>query len=29
VLVEPYERELADWLAAVDRIAHAGDGMLS
>src|SRR5260221_14779992 len=29
VLVEPYERELADWLAAVDRIARAGEGMLS
>jgi probable F420-dependent oxidoreductase len=28
VLVEPYERELADWLAVVDRIAHAGEGML-
>ena len=29
VLVEPYERELTDWLAAVDRIARAGEGMLS
>ena len=29
VLVEPFERELGDWLAAVDRIARAGEGMLS
>ncbi len=29
VLVEPGERELADWLAAVERIAHAGEGMLA
>ena len=29
VLVEPAERELADWLAAVERIAQAGAGMLS
>jgi probable F420-dependent oxidoreductase len=29
VLVEPAEREIADWLAAVERIAHAGEGMLS
>jgi alkanesulfonate monooxygenase SsuD/methylene tetrahydromethanopterin reductase-like flavin-dependent oxidoreductase (luciferase family) len=29
VLVEPYERELTDWLGAVDRIARAGEGMLS
>jgi probable F420-dependent oxidoreductase len=28
VLVEPAERELSDWLAAVERIAHAGEGML-
>ena len=28
VLVEPAERELADWLAAVERIARAGEGML-
>ena len=29
VLVEPFERELGDWLAAVERIARAGEGMLS
>jgi len=29
VLVEPAERELEDWLAAVDRIADAGAEMLS
>src|SRR5881394_3823635 len=29
VLVEPFERELPDWLAAVERIARAGEGMLS
>jgi len=29
VLVEPAERELADWLAAVERIARAGEGMLA
>jgi len=29
VLVEPAARELADWLAAVERIAGAGEGMLS
>jgi probable F420-dependent oxidoreductase len=29
VLVEPAERELTDWLAAVGRIARAGKGMLS
>jgi probable F420-dependent oxidoreductase len=28
VLVEPYEREVEDWLRAVDRIARAGEGML-
>jgi probable F420-dependent oxidoreductase len=28
VLVEPYDRELADWLATVERIARAGEGML-
>ena len=28
VLVEPAERELSDWLAAVERIARAGEGML-
>jgi len=28
-LVEPAERELEDWLAAVDRIADAGAEMLS
>jgi probable F420-dependent oxidoreductase len=29
VLVEPSERELSDWLAAVERIARAGEGMLA
>ena len=29
VLVEPAKRELSDWLAAVERIARAGEGMLS
>jgi alkanesulfonate monooxygenase SsuD/methylene tetrahydromethanopterin reductase-like flavin-dependent oxidoreductase (luciferase family) len=29
VLLEPFERELPDWLAAVERIARAGEGMLS
>lgn len=29
VLVEPSERELPDWLAAVERIARAGEGMLA
>jgi hypothetical protein len=29
VLVEPAERELADWLATVERIAVAGKGMLA
>ncbi len=29
VLVEPAERELGDWVAAVERIARAGEGMLS
>jgi len=29
VLVEPFERELPDWLAVVERIARAGEGMLS
>jgi probable F420-dependent oxidoreductase len=29
VLVEPAERELSDWLAAVDRVAKAGEGMLA
>ena len=29
VLVEPAARELNDWLAAVERIAKAGEGMLS
>src|SRR5271170_2876776 len=28
VLAEPAERELSDWLAAVERIARAGEGML-
>jgi probable F420-dependent oxidoreductase len=28
VLVEPFERELEDWLCAVDRVARAGEGML-
>ncbi len=29
VLVEPHDRELSDWLASVERIAKAGEGMLS
>jgi probable F420-dependent oxidoreductase len=29
VLVEPYERELADWLAAVERVARAGEEFLA
>ncbi|HEV8681031.1 MAG TPA: TIGR03619 family F420-dependent LLM class oxidoreductase [Stellaceae bacterium] len=29
VLVEPAARELADWLAAVEHIARAGEGMLA
>ena len=29
VLVEPFDREIADWLATVERIARAGEGMLS
>ena len=29
VLVEPFERELDDWLRAVERIARAGEGMLA
>jgi probable F420-dependent oxidoreductase len=29
VLAEPAERELSDWLAAVERIARAGEGMLT
>ena len=29
VLVEPAARELSDWLAAVERIAGAGEGMLA
>lgn len=28
VLVEPFEREIEDWLRAVERIARAGEGML-
>jgi hypothetical protein len=28
-LVEPFERELDDWLRAVERIARAGEGMLA
>ena len=28
VLVEPFERELADWLKAVERVADAGAGFL-
>ncbi|HVB15583.1 MAG TPA: TIGR03619 family F420-dependent LLM class oxidoreductase [Stellaceae bacterium] len=27
VLVEPMERELSDWLAAVERVARAGEGI--
>lgn len=29
VLVEPHDRELPDWLATVERIARAGEGMLA
>ena len=29
VLVEPSARDLSDWLAAVERIARAGEGMLA
>jgi len=29
VLAEPAERELSDWLAAVERIARAAEGMLA
>jgi probable F420-dependent oxidoreductase len=29
VLVEPFDRELSDWLASVERIARAGDGVVS
>ena len=29
VLIEPFERDLEAWLAAVDRIAQAGREMLS
>ena len=29
VLIEPAERELPDWLAAVERVARAGEGMPS
>ncbi|MGE5268992.1 MAG: TIGR03619 family F420-dependent LLM class oxidoreductase [Thiohalocapsa sp.] len=29
VMVEPAERELGDWLAAVERVAQAGEGMLA
>jgi len=29
VLVEPAERELSDWFAAVERVAKAGEGMLA
>jgi probable F420-dependent oxidoreductase len=28
VLVEPFDRELSDWLATVERIARAAEGML-
>jgi probable F420-dependent oxidoreductase len=28
VLVEPFDRELDDWLASVERIARAGEGIL-
>jgi probable F420-dependent oxidoreductase len=27
VLIEPFERELADWLRAVERVAKAGEGL--
>ena len=29
VLVEPFDREIADWLATVERVARAGEGILS
>ncbi len=29
VLIEPFDRGIADWLATVDRAARAGEGMLS
>jgi len=29
VLVEPFDRELTDWLRSVERIARAGEGMLA
>ena len=29
VLIEPFDREIADWLATVERAARAGEGMLS
>ena len=29
VLVEPFDREIADWLATVERAAQAAEGMLS
>jgi len=29
VLVEPFDREMPDWLASVDRIARAAEGMLA
>src|SRR4051794_30665117 len=29
VLIEPFDREIGDWLATVERAARAGEGMLS
>ena len=29
VLIEPFDREIGDWLATVERVARAGEGMLS
>jgi probable F420-dependent oxidoreductase len=29
VLIEPFDREISDWLATVERAARAGEGMLS
>ena len=29
VLIEPFDRELPDWLATVERAARAGAGMLA
>jgi hypothetical protein len=29
VLIEPFDREIADWLATVERAARAAEGMLA